>query len=121
MKTHRILYAVILLILPALLFGCAAPMAAPQTTTRVYRMGYLGPTWMGPVQAEFLAELGRLGYVDGQNLIIEFRWAEGKYERLPELARELAGLNLDAIFANGEIAAQPLIEAGATAPIITST
>ncbi len=113
----------LLLILPllVLLTGCAAPLAAPQASTRVYRMGYLGPDRMGPNQAEFLNELGRLGYVVDQNLTIEFRWAEGNYERLPQLAQELASLKLDAIFANGEIAAQPLLEADPSMPIVMVT
>ena len=101
--------------------ACVVPEAPAQVAPRVYRMGYLGPTRMGPIQAELFNELGRLGYVVDQNLTVEFRWAEGNYERLPELARELAALKLDAIFANGEIAAQPLLETDTDAPIVMST
>jgi len=49
--------------------------------------------WASKVEA-LRAGLRDLGYVEGKNVIIEFRWAEGKYERLPALAQELVGQNV---------------------------
>lgn len=111
----------ILFLLLALITACAAPAVAPQAASRTYRIGYIGAASPGPLHAVLLDELGRLGYVVGENLTIEYRWAEGKSERLPELAREMAAVKLDAIFASGEVAAQPLLEAGADAPIVMVT
>lgn len=119
---HRYRQLMILLcLLPVLIAACAAPAVDPQAASRTYRIGYIGAASPGPLHAVLLDELGRLGYVVGENLTIEYRWAEGKSERLPELAREMAAVKLDAIFASGEVAAQPLLEAGADAPIVMVT
>jgi putative ABC transport system substrate-binding protein len=101
----------------------AAPLAADgQPATRGYRIGYLGgstpataprPTWEA-----FLNELRERGYVEGQNLVIESRYSEGKSERFAELAAELVRLNVDVIvsgFGPGVRAAQ---RATATIPIV---
>jgi len=75
------------------------PLAArAQQVGKVYRIGILanvsGGTW-GP----FIEGLRDLGYVEGQNITIEFRSSEGKYERLPDLAAELVRLKVDVIVA----------------------
>jgi putative ABC transport system substrate-binding protein len=87
----------------------AAPLAAEaQQAGKVYRIGYLSPS--SPSDPERLASpfgerglaafrqgLRELGYVEGQNFVIEHRWAEGKFERLPDLAAELVRLKVDVI------------------------
>jgi putative tryptophan/tyrosine transport system substrate-binding protein len=64
------------------------------------------------------AGLRDLGYVEGKNIIIEVRWAEGNYDRLPALAAELAGLKLSAIVASGIKASLALKNATTTIPIV---
>src|SRR5262245_13907590 len=81
------------------------PLAAEaQHAGKVYRVGFLGSTspsdYASQVEA-FRGGLRDLGYVEGQNLIIEFRWAQGKNERLPELANELVRLKPDVLVAHG--------------------
>ncbi len=85
----------------------AAPLyifAQPQS--KVWRVGFLGTASASgfgfPERVETLrAGLRELGYVEGKNLVIEFRWAEDKYEQLPELAAELVRLKVDVIVTHG--------------------
>src|SRR6266508_4142929 len=62
--------------------------------------------------------LRELGYIEGKNLLIEYRFAEGKADRLPELAKELVRLKIDAIFTGGTPAIFSLREATKTIPIV---
>jgi putative ABC transport system substrate-binding protein len=67
-------------------------------------IGFLGAASPGPNAphvAAFHQGLGETGYVDGQNVAIEYRWAEGRYDRLPALAAELVGRKVDVILASG--------------------
>ena len=67
-------------------------------------IGFLGsasPGPFAPLVAAFRRGLGETGYVEGQNLAIEYRWAEGLYDRLPALAAELVGRKVDLIAATG--------------------
>ena len=79
----------------------AAPLAADaQQRPKIPRVGYLGavgPTVGAPNLAAFRQGLRDLGYVEGQNIAIESRWAEGKIDRLPNLAADLVSLKLDVI------------------------
>jgi putative ABC transport system substrate-binding protein len=59
-----------------------------------------------------------MGYVEGKNITIEYRWAEGKFDRLPELAAELLRLNVDGIVTGGPTATRPAKEATAKIPIV---
>jgi len=99
----------------------AWPLAASaeQPTLKNRRLGVLLP---GPRASSMgsaaRARLGELGYTEGRNIILETRWAEGMLERLPELAGELAGLNLDAIIAYTTPAAIAARNATNTTPII---
>jgi len=80
----------------------AAPRTAEgQQAEKVYRIGFLGagsPSGYAPFVEALRLGLRDLGYVDGKNLAIEYRWAEGKLERLLSLAQELIRLNLDVLF-----------------------
>src|SRR5829696_9750904 len=77
-----------------------APETASQQVPRVARVGMLCPVeCAGPVFSAFDDELLKLGWVEGQNLIIERRAAESRFERLPELAAELVRLKPDVMFA----------------------
>ena len=82
----------------------AAPLAAEaQQAAKVPRIGYLSINLAGgPHMTEgFRQGLHDLGYVEGRNVVIEFRDAEGKLERLPALAAELVALKVDVIFVGG--------------------
>ena len=78
-----------------------APLATEaQQSGRVYRVGYLSTPTRESVEhglAAFLRTLRELGWIEGQNLIIEYRWAEGNVERLPALAAELVRRKVDVI------------------------
>src|SRR6185436_12426523 len=70
----------------------------------MHRTGFLGPTSGAGIATRLealRAGLRELGYVEGQNLVIEFRWAQGKYDRLPELAAELVRLKPDVLVTHG--------------------
>src|SRR4051812_48219200 len=66
----------------------------------------------------FIQELRELGHVEGKNILIEYRFAEGKADRLPELAMELVRLKVDAIFAAGPPAVFAVKQATKTIPIV---
>ena len=89
-----ILVAVVLLAL-----GVTARAQQPaKIPRRIYFIRCL-PVPTSPARIEaFLQGLRDLGYIEGQNLIIEYRYAEGKVDRLPDLAAELVRLKVDAIF-----------------------
>src|SRR5258706_4430257 len=90
------------LLLGPLVFGAAPRTAEAQQAGRVYRIGYLSAPTRASVERgleAFLRALRKLGWVDGQNLVIEYRWAEGQIERLPELAADLVRRKVDVIVA----------------------
>jgi putative ABC transport system substrate-binding protein len=91
------------LILSAMLFALCSPAAA-QHPKKVPRIGYLSA--VDPVTESARAEtirlaLGELGYMEGQTIAIEYRYAEGKRDRPPELAAELVRLKVDIIVVTG--------------------
>jgi putative ABC transport system substrate-binding protein len=69
----------------------------------------------------FREGLRELGYVEGQSIAIEYRWAEGKYDRLPGLAAELVSLKVDIIVATALPAIQAAKQATGTIPIVMTT
>lgn len=89
-----------------------------QQPAKVPRVGYLTPTSQ-PVREEiFRQELRRLGYVEGRNIAMEYRSANGSFERLPDLAAELVGLKVDLIVAVVTQAALDARRATGTTPIV---
>ena len=98
----------------------AAPRATrAQQTGKIHRIGFLslssGP---GPPAETFRQQLHELGYVEGRNLVIEYRWAAGKLERLPELAAELVRLKVEVIVASATPNAEAAKRATSTIPIV---
>src|SRR5262245_47200530 len=104
----------------------AAPFstAAAQAKEKVPRVGSLWPNNRSPHQRTldaFQEGLRDLGWVEGKNVVIEYRWAEGRSERLPTLAAELVRLKVDVIFASSTSAAVAARDATRTIPIVTAT
>ena len=100
----------------------AAPLAAEaQQAGKVARLGFLGATtpsgYAGQVEA-LRAGLRDLGYVEGQTILIEYRWAEGRYERLPDLAKDLVHLKVDLIVTHGVPGVSAAKNATETIPIV---
>lgn len=93
--------------------------AMAQTPGRTYRLGILRPTAGPPSPRTTIdAALAELGYVEGRNLVIDRRYAGGRLERLPAMARELVALGPDAIVAVGSQAVRAAMEATASVPIV---
>jgi putative ABC transport system substrate-binding protein len=107
-----------LFILATLILASVYPAHAQKQATRP-RIGVLslGASPNANVDA-FIQGLHELRYVEGKNIFIEYRFAEGKAERVPELARELVLLKVDAIFTAGTPAIFALREATKTIPIV---
>jgi putative ABC transport system substrate-binding protein len=109
------------LVLALLALGAVPLAAEAQPAGKVPRIGFLGNSTaaleanlVGP----FREGLRDLGYVEGRNLLIEYRWAEGKYERFPGLIGELVALKVDVLVTAGTPAALALKNATATTPIV---
>jgi putative tryptophan/tyrosine transport system substrate-binding protein len=112
----------------ALVLGAAAggllaglPPAAAQLSGKVFKLGWLRPNAAGPAEFQALgipAALKRQGWVEGQNLLIERRWADGQVARLPELARDLVQQRCDALLSVGLTATRAAREASPTVPIV---
>ncbi|MET0166131.1 MAG: ABC transporter substrate-binding protein [Vicinamibacterales bacterium] len=97
----------------------AAPLAvAAQRAERVYRIGFVSPTPPGPRSDAFLQGLRGLGYVEGQNVSIEMRFAEGRPERLPGLIEEMIRLKVDVLVVGATIGARAAKRATTTIPIV---
>jgi len=100
----------------------AAPLVAEaQRVSEVYRVGFLGaasPLGYAPFVEALRLGLRDLGYVEGKNLAIEYRWAEGKYDRLPDLAAELVRQKVDLIVTHGTPGTLAAKQATRTIPIV---
>src|SRR5262249_27680839 len=97
--TRKIFYVA----LGALLFGLCLPAMAQQPK-KVPRIGYLSqldPATESTRAGAIRLALRELGYIEGQNIAFEYRYAEGKVDRAPDLARELVSLKVDLILASG--------------------
>jgi len=96
----------------------ANPISArAQTPGKVYRIGWLGPTY-GIYHKVFLKKLGRLGWVEGKNFIMEYRSVEGKFDRLADNAAELVGLGVDVILTTLTPSTRAAMNATSTIPIV---
>jgi ABC-type uncharacterized transport system substrate-binding protein len=96
-------------------------LAEAQQPKKIPRIGFLGGTKPAPVAARvaaFRQGLRELGYVEGKNIIVEYRYAEGKADRERELAAELARLKVDVIVSAGPTVTRALKEATSTIPIV---
>ncbi len=95
------------------------PAAAGQQAGRVPRLGILRPGLpLDPYLEAFRRGLRELGYVEGRNLLVEYRWAHGRTDRLPELAAELVRLKVDVIMVGGTQGTRAAQRATSTIPIV---
>jgi len=98
-----------------------APLgAAAQQGGKVYRIGFLWDSpavWPHALEA-FRQGLRNLGWVEGQNIVVEYRWTEGRFERLPSLVEELVRLKVDLIVAPTSIYTGAAKRATSTIPIV---
>jgi putative ABC transport system substrate-binding protein len=104
------------------LVGCVA-IADAQQPNKVPRIGFLIASSPSPASARieaFRQGLRELGYVEGKNIVIEYRYAEGKPDRLPALAAELVRLKIDIIVTGGSSPTRAAKEATVTIPIVMS-
>src|SRR5689334_14244557 len=107
----------------AFVTGLGAVITAPRAAEaeqagKVYRIGLLSPTSQGLGIEGFREGLRGLGYVEGRNVVLEHRSAEGRFDRLPELAAELVGLRVDVIVAVVTQASLAAKNATKTIPIV---
>ena len=106
----------------AVLFALGSHAAAQQPK-KVPRIGYLTPVSASAGSASleaFRQGLRESGYVEGKNIIVEYRWAEGKVDRLPELATELVNLGVDIIVTSGTPPVLAAKRATSTIPIVAA-
>jgi putative ABC transport system substrate-binding protein len=95
--------------------------AAAQQPTKVPRIGFLSAASSSAISARveaFRQGLRELGYVEGKNIFIEWRFAEGKSDRLPSLAAELVRLKVDVIVAEAPTSTRSAKQATVTIPIV---
>jgi putative ABC transport system substrate-binding protein len=115
-KNHKLFRFILYAMLLALSFPAQA-----QQPTKIPRIGLLGGASAsanaGRIEA-FRQGLRELGYVEGKNIVIEYRWAEGKLDRLPALAAELVRLKVDIIVSAGPTVTRAAKEATVTIPVV---
>jgi putative tryptophan/tyrosine transport system substrate-binding protein len=102
-------------------FAMCGAVADAQQSTKIPRIGFLAGVALPALSSRteaFRQGLRELGYVEGKNIIIEWRSAEGKTDRLPAVAAELARLNVDVIVTAGSTPTGPAKEATSTIPIV---
>jgi putative tryptophan/tyrosine transport system substrate-binding protein len=108
--------------------GITAAVAWPlrvsaQTQVKVWRIGFLAGSSRANVMESglagaFVQGMRELGYTEGRNLLIEWRFAEGRYDAFPKLAAELVGLKVDVIVLGTPAAVRPVQQATGTIPIV---
>ena len=105
----------------AVQFFVALLPAAAQPAAKAHRIGFLGNS-TAALEAHLLGPfregLHELGYVDGQNFVIEYRWAEGKYERFPVLIAELLAQKVEVIVTAGTPASLAVKKATTSVPLV---
>ena len=107
------------LALGAMLFALGFSVEAQQRKT-VYRIGFLAGSRQ-PYQEAFRQGLRDLGYIEGENILIEYRYGEGKLDRLPDLAAELVRLKVDVIVAVGQGSVRAAKNATKTIPVVAGS
>jgi putative tryptophan/tyrosine transport system substrate-binding protein len=115
MKAKILVYALLALILTTI------HLAVAQQPKKVSRIGFLSvtsPSTISDRTEAFRQGLRELGYVEGKNIVIEWRWAEGKLDRLPDLAAEIVHLKVDIIVSPGPAVTLVLKDATKTIPIV---
>jgi putative ABC transport system substrate-binding protein len=108
------------LTLCAMLFALCFSAEAQQTG-KIFRIGFLDPSnasGMAVLLEAFRQEMRKLGWIEGKNITIEYRFAEQKFERLPELAVDLVRLKVDLILVSGAQPASAAKSATTTIPIV---
>jgi ABC-type uncharacterized transport system substrate-binding protein len=118
-KIQNLKWGGLVVLVLTLTFGGAVAQA--QQTGKVPRIGFLGNS-TAALEANLIAPfregLHDLGYVEGKNIVIEWRWAEGKYERFPSLIAELIATKVDLIVTAGTPATIALKKATTTLPLV---
>jgi putative tryptophan/tyrosine transport system substrate-binding protein len=117
MKAKILIYALPTLILATI------DVAQAQQPTKVSRIGFLSPVSASGSTANlevFRQGLREFGYIEGKNIIIEYRWAEGKLDRLPKLAAELVSVGVDIIVTGGTPPVLAAKKATNTIPIVAA-
>jgi putative tryptophan/tyrosine transport system substrate-binding protein len=113
-------HSVLFLTLSALLFALCSSAAAQQTG-KIFRIGFLDDSTASNIAVRleaFRQEMSKLGWIEGKNVAIEYRFAEGKLERLPELAVELVRLKVDLVVTSGTPGASAAKNATTNIPIV---
>jgi ABC-type uncharacterized transport system substrate-binding protein len=111
---------VALKLLGIMLFALCAAVEAQQPQ-KIHRIGVLGATSPATIAARldaFRQGLRELGYIEGKNIVVEYRYADGKLNRVPALAAEMVRLNVEVILTGGSAATRPAKEATTTIPIV---
>ena len=117
--TIRTLGALLLALCSMLFAPCSSAWA--QQTRKVVRIGFLDSSTasgMAGLLAAFRQELSKLGWIEGKNITIEYRFAEQKNERLPELAADLVRLKVDVIVGTSTTSALAAKSATISIPIV---
>jgi putative tryptophan/tyrosine transport system substrate-binding protein len=110
------MFAIVILIL-----GTALAPSQGQEAAKIPRVGFLAPQGRSlPLFDAFRQGLTELGYTEGKNIEIEARFAEGHYERFPEIFAELAGLKVDVIAVTGAVTTRAAKKAVTGIPIVFS-
>jgi putative ABC transport system substrate-binding protein len=113
MKAKILVYA-----LPALILT-TIHLAEAQQPKKIPRIGFLGTgTAQSQREEAFRQGVRDLSYVEGQNIVIEYRYAEGNIERLPDLAAELVRLKVDVIVVEAQVSARAAMNESKTIPIV---
>jgi putative ABC transport system substrate-binding protein len=102
------------------IFGASLAAGAPPIA-KVHRIGFLGnstATLEAHLVGPFREGLRELGHVEGQNVVIEYRWAEGKYERFPALIAELLGQGVEVIVTAGTPASLAVKKGTTSVPLV---
>jgi len=108
-------------LLGSLIFFAASRAASAQQRGKVYRIGFLGianASTLASQIAAFRQGLREVGYEEGKNLVIEYRWADADLDRLPKLASDLVGLNVDLIVTHTTPGCRAAMQATTTIPIV---